>query len=229
MSRSTARLGAALLTVALVGIAVPASAHVSVTTPDGTQGSSGKLVLRVPTESEDASTDRITVSLPKDTPFATVRARSKPGWTVELGRTKLDKPVKAGDFTLSEVVSSITWTATGDGVPPDQFDEFEFTAGPLPSTKTVSFPTQQRYDDGTVVDWDQAAKGDDEPEHPAPTLTLAAGGGEGHHGAAEDEAGDEVEASSDDTDTLARLIGVAGVLVGAGAVVVGLRQNRRRA
>jgi Domain of unkown function (DUF1775) len=46
----------------------------------------------------------------------------------------------------------------------------------LPDADTVSFPTTQTYADGAVVKWDQApAPGGAEPEHPAPTLTLAGG------------------------------------------------------
>lgn len=225
MSRSIVRLAAALITVSLVAVAAPASAHVTVSTPDGAQGGFGKLVLRVPTESDDASTERLTVTLPEDTPFAFVTARSKPGWTVELDRKTLDKPVTNGDYTVSDVVRSVTWTADdGSGVPPGQFDEFEISVGPFPSEQTLSFPAEQGYDDGTVVAWDEASTGDEEPAHPAPTLTLAKGSGDGHHAADAPE--------SDDTggaDTVARVLGGIGVLIGAAGVLVALRQNRRRA
>ena len=101
-----------------------------------------------------------------------------PGWTVATTERKLAKPITAEGFTLSKVVATVTWTASGAsaGIGPGEFDEFELSLGAFPSdVDTLSFPTTQTYSDGTVVVWDQASvEGQDEPEHPAPTLELAA-------------------------------------------------------
>lgn len=216
MYRNTARLSAALFTAALVGLAGPASAHVTVSSPDAEPGGFGKTVFRVPTESDTASTTKLVITLPKDKPFAFVNAGVKPGWKITIDKDKLDKPAKVGDFELTEAVRTITWTSTGDGIPPSQFDEFAISAGPFPDARTLSFSATQTYSDGKAVHWDEVQAGDQEPEHPAPTLTLAA-------------AAAESAAEADDDPDLGAWLGGAALMVAAGALVVALRENRRRA
>ena len=153
MKRNTVRLCAALLTIALVAMAAPASAHVSVSSTDAARGGFGKAVFRVPTESDTASTTKLVVTLPKEAPFAFVTAQAKPGWKVTLQKEKLEAPTKVGDFELTEAVRTITWTSTGDGVPPSQFDEFAISGGPFPDEDSISFTAEQTYSDGEVVNW----------------------------------------------------------------------------
>ncbi|MET0450114.1 MAG: YcnI family protein, partial [Aeromicrobium sp.] len=171
--RAAKTLGAALITTVLVAVAAPASAHVGVSSTDAAKGGFGKVVFRVPNESDTAATTKIVVTLPAETPFAFVSAGAKPGWKVDVQKTALDQPTKSGDYELTEAVSTITWTAEGGGIPVGQFDEFAISGGPFPDADSISFAAQQTYDDGEVVDWDQEQTGDEEPEHPAPTLSLA--------------------------------------------------------
>jgi uncharacterized protein YcnI len=240
MTRNLARLSAALLTAALVAVAAPAGAHVGVSSPDAAQGGFGKLVFRVPNESDTAATTKLVVTLPAGTPFAFVSAGSKPGWEAEIVKAPLDAPTKAGDYELTEAVSTITWTATDGGIPVGHFDEFEISGGPFPEADEISFAAQQSYDDGEVVDWAEEQTGDEEPAHPAPVLALAASTGDGHgahgdHGASDDTEevaqGTATDAADDSgVATFAAIaIGSAALVVGAAALVVALRQNRRRA
>ncbi|KQX75700.1 YcnI family protein [Aeromicrobium sp. Root472D3] len=236
MTRTTARLAAALSAIALVAVAAPASAHVGVSSPDAAKEGFGKAVFRVPNESDSAATTKIVVTLPAETPFAFVSAEAKPGWTATVTKAPLDKPTTVGDYDLTEAVSTVTWTAKGDGgIPVGQFDEFAISGGPFPDADSISFSAQQTYADGEVVDWDQPqAEGEAEPEHPAPTLTLGEPTGD-HHGAASTTADTEdaaatTEASDDDSSTgLGTWLGGAALLVALAALVVSLRQNRRRA
>jgi uncharacterized protein YcnI len=226
MNRTIARLSAALVTVALVGIAGPAFAHVTVSTTDAAQGGFGKAVFRVPTESETASTTKLVVTLPKDAPFAFVTAQSKPGWKVTIEEAKLDKPTKVGEFELTKAVRTITWTSTGNGIPPSQFDEFALSGGPFPEADTIAFSAEQTYSDGEVVAWDEVQKGDTEPEHPAPTLSLSqpvdeADGAGGEH--------EHEDSASSEPDNTGRWLGGGALAVAAVALVVALRENRRRA
>ena len=220
MNRTTARLSAALITVALVGIAGPAFAHVTVSSTDAAPDEFGKAVFRVPTESETASTTKLVVTLPKDTPFAFVSAQTKPGWKVTVAEAKLDKPTKVGDFELTKAVRTITWTSTAAGIPPSQFDEFGISGGPFPDTDEMVFSAEQTYSDGKVVTWDQVQKGDAEPEHPAPTLTLAQ---------PIDDTADAAAVQEDEDTKTGVWLGGAALAVAALALVVALRENRRRA
>jgi uncharacterized protein YcnI len=204
-----------------LGVAWPASAHVTVSSPDAAPGGFGKVVFRVPTESDTASTTKLTVTLPASTPFAFVSTEVKPGWVVTTTERKLSKPLKAEGFTVTKAVSQVTWTAApGRGIKPGQFDEFALSVGPFAKTSgVVSMPARQTYSDGSVVAWDQPTpKSGKEPEHPAPTLkvtgpataTVAAGG-----------------SAVDSSDSTARWLGGVGFVLGLSALVVAVSGRRR--
>ncbi|MEO6473240.1 MAG: YcnI family protein [Aeromicrobium sp.] len=207
------RVCAAIFSLALIGVASASSAHVTVTSPDATAGGFGKLVFRVPTESETASTTRVMVDLPAKTPFAFVSTQAKPGWTVSLTETRHDKPIKVGDFTLTKTVSAVTWTANGSGITPRQFDEFSLSVGPIAKAKSLSFKVKQGYSDHSTVDWDQVQTGKTEPEHPAPTLKLIA----------------EKPQQAKSTDHASRGLAIAALAIAAASYLLGLRNNRRHA
>jgi periplasmic copper chaperone A len=203
---------------ALLLTALPASAHVTVSSPDASPGGFGKLVFRVPTESENASTTKVTVQLPRATPFAFVSSRPIPGWKVTTTERRLDKPVKAEGFTLTKAVGTVTWTAApGQGLGPGQFEEFELSVGPFPEKPaSLVLPATQTYSDGQVVQWDQPTPaGGKEPEHPAPTLDVSQGAPAGS------------AAPADSSDDLARWLGGGGLLLGALALVSAFMLGRR--
>jgi uncharacterized protein YcnI len=235
MTRTTTRLAAALTTIALVAIAAPASAHVGVSSPDAAKEGFGKAVFRVPNESDTAATTKLVVTLPADTPFAFLTVESKPGWKATVTKEPLPKPTTVGDYDVTEAVKTITWTADDGGIPVGQFDEFAISGGPFPDAASISFDAQQTYADGEVVDWNQKqAKGEAEPEHPAPTLTLAEPTAD-HHGAKASDADKDAYSSTlsmtrdDDGDRLGTWLGGGALLVALASLVVALRQNRRRA
>ncbi|WP_112242441.1 YcnI family copper-binding membrane protein [Kribbella monticola] len=212
---------AAASALVLAGAATSASAHVTVSSPDAKPGGYAKLVFRVPSESETAGTTKLVVTLPKDHPFASVGAQVKDGWKVQKTKEKLAAPVKVGDVTLTEEITTVTWTAVPGtaGVPPNDFDEFALSVGRLPEgVDSLSFPAVQTYSDGEVVKWEELAKdGADKPEHPAPALKLAA-------------AITPVAATTAETkpDNVARTLGGAGLLVGLLGLGFGLRSRRAK-
>ncbi|EOM74309.1 DUF1775 domain-containing protein [Rhodococcus rhodnii] len=211
ITRGAVALGAA--TGLLVAGAGVASAHVSVVAPGAEQGGYGVLTFRVPTESDTASTTSVRVELPN---LTSARTEPVPGWTAVVDRDP-----------ASQEATAVTWTADpGTGIAPGEFGQFMLSAGPLPESEDVSFPTEQGYSDGEVVAWDQPV-GDDgsEPEYPAPMLTLAAGsGGHGHsHGGDTPAQHDgEAAATADASDDTARWLGGAGLVLGALGAAFGL-------
>ena len=205
--------GLAIVVSALVLALIPvtgASAHVKVRT-DGTPVAGGYATLRfsVPTESDSASTVSLAVTLPADHPFSSVRVKPQPGWTAKLTETKFDQPVAVGTMNLTEAVTKVTWTAQpGHALGPDEFGEFALSVGPLPAAGELRLPAVQRYSDGTVVRWTQhSTPGADEPEHPAPTLTIAA------------TAPAESEASTNTTAVVAIVLGGIAVLIALAALI----------
>jgi periplasmic copper chaperone A len=222
---------------ALALVAAPAAAHVTVSSPDATPGGYGKLVFRVPNETDDATTVKLQVRLPAGTPFASVSTKPHPGWNVRVQNAKLPEPVEVGDLTLTEAARTVTWTAQpGNGVEPGEFDEFELSVGPIADDATsLSFPTVQTYDDGEVVRWTQPTpEGGAEPEHPAPVLDLN-GAADAHSDgdeaamqvASEAQSDDADSAAADDTDAVARTLAVGGLVVGVVALGSSLVRRRR--
>lgn len=202
----------------LIGLAVGggvASAHVTVNPNAATAGSYAKLTFRVPTESATATTVAVQVNLPTDHPFPSVSVMQVPGWTAKVVKETLPARVVQGDMTIKEAVTSIAWTADdGVGIRLGEFNEFPISVGPVPNVPSLQFPAVQTYSDGSVVKWDQSAGADgSEPEHPAPTLTIATAGAESAAG----------------TATTAMTLAVIGIVLAALALLFaafGLRRRR---
>ncbi|SDR85105.1 Uncharacterized protein YcnI [Friedmanniella luteola] len=241
--RGTALAGAALAGGLLVSplAATPADAHVRVVADaDATSGGYSVLTFRVPNESDEASTTRVVVELPQDTPLSSVRTRPVPGWTVTVARAPLPSPVEVGGATLTEAPRTVTWTAQGDAaVGPDQYQDFALAVGPLPAPGEVLLPVTQTYSDGEVVRWDEPVPASgEEPEHPAPVLAVAAAAeGDDHHGAGPGTGpgtGTGAAAAVTTADGTARWLGGAGLAVAvlaaaaAGVALGTVRAGRRR-
>ncbi|WP_431974238.1 YcnI family copper-binding membrane protein [Micromonospora haikouensis] len=230
--RSVTAAALALGAVAVVlGVAAPASAHVSVNPKEATQGGYGRFAFRVPNESDEASTTKVEVVLPENAPVGSVSTMPVPGWTVAVEKRKVDPPVQVHGSEVSEAVAKITWTATGDAaVKPGQFQEFPVSMGPLPQVDTMVFKALQTYSDGTVVRWiEEPTAGAEEPEKPAPVLTLtAAAPTEGAPAPAVPAAA--ADDDDDDSEGGAGLaFGIAGLVAGlAGLVLGGLAFARTR-
>jgi uncharacterized protein YcnI len=181
----TTRLVLALAAVAAssVALAPSASAHVTVQGPGATQGGFAKLTFRVPTE-EAVPTTKLEIVFPTDAPLASVRTKPHAGWTAAITKGPAAKPFTVFGEEQTEQVTSVTFTAAaGGGIRPDEFDEFEISAGPLPAVDQMVFKALQTYADGTVVRWiEEQVEGGAEPEKPAPVLALAPAEAEGTHG-----------------------------------------------
>ncbi|MDT4983439.1 MAG: hypothetical protein QOF95_929 [Pseudonocardiales bacterium] len=172
----TIALAGSAAAVALLVLAAPAFAHVTVSAPGATRGGSDQeITFRVPVE-KNVNTVGVKVALPTNTPIASVEVQAMPGWTHTEKTTKLATPIKTDDGEITEAVTEIDWTAQpGQGLKPGEFGAFTIIAGLLPDAPTVTFKAIQTYADGSSTAWiETAAPGSAEPEHPAPVLTLAA-------------------------------------------------------
>jgi uncharacterized protein YcnI len=195
---------------ALFALAGPASAHVTIGATDAAPGGYTVATLRVPTESDTASTTKLVVSVP---PLGSVAVQPTPGWTVATKTTKLATPIKTDDGEQTEAISQITWTAQpGAAIKPGEFQQFNVSIGPLPHKASLSFPAIQTYSDGTVVKWiEQAAPGSKtEPDHPAPTLKIAA--------AATPQAQTSTVKSDSGSDTAPTVLAIISLVIAAAAL-----------
>jgi uncharacterized protein YcnI len=232
-SRTTlALLGAGAL--ALLGSGV-ASAHVTAQPGTAAKGSYAVVAFRVPSELPTAGTVKLEVTLPAEHPIVSARTSPLPGWTAQVTKAPLATPVDDHGTKITEAVRTVTWSAQpGTRIGPTEFVDFEVSLGRLPQdADQLVMPAVQTYDDGTVVRWDQPqAPGAEEPEHPAPTLTLvddaeAEGGGHSHGGtpAAVTNStghGHDEASSASASDSTARWLGGAGLLLGALGAGLGL-------
>ncbi|MFF2269118.1 YcnI family protein [Cellulosimicrobium cellulans] len=178
VTRAAFRAGiVTLLAGGLVALAAgEAAGHVSVVPEDPVQGAWTILSVRVPTESETASTVRVEVTFPLDTPVPAVRTTDEPGWTATVTVEDLPEPVvdSAHGRTFTQAVTSVVWETSDprSAIAPGEYREFEVQAGPLPTVPELVLPTVQTYDDGTQVRWIERSVGGADAEHPAPVVAL---------------------------------------------------------
>ena len=100
-SRAHARaVSTGAMTLALgslaVALAAGASAHVNVNSTDARQDGFGKILVRVPNESETAGTIKVAISMPADVVIASVRAKPHFGWTFTAPKVTLANAGQAG-------------------------------------------------------------------------------------------------------------------------------------
>jgi uncharacterized protein YcnI len=228
--RRAATVGA--LTVAGLALAATASAHVTVSPTALPRGSTAELTFKVPNEESKANTVELQLQIPTDHPIAQVLAKPVPGWTITEHTATLAKPLTTDDGTFTTAVSEVDWT--GGSIAPGQYQDFQISVDPLPSdTNQLVFKAVQTYSDGDVVRWiDLSSAGNDDPEHPAPVLTLtsansagsasstaaaasstAAGAGTGTTDSA------SASSSSDALGIAGLVLGVIGAACGAGALL----------
>ena len=225
--------------VATLATAGAAAAHVHVLPDSTASGSFAQLTFRVPNESATASTTKVVVTLPQDTPLGSVSTRPLPGWRAVVTDARLPRPVDVSGTTLTTAPHAVTWTSSpGSAIAPSQYQEFPISAGPLPAPGELVLPVAQTYSDGKVVSWSQPARaGQPEPEYPAPAFEVTAATGSGDDATAAPATGAGTTAGTQPaspaaapTDPAARWLGGAALVVAllAAAGVVVTRRGARR-
>ena len=231
MSRCTYRFAVALLAAGTMVCASAglAAAHVTVNPDKAQQGSYAELSFQVPTERDDASTTGFEVVFPADHPIRSVSIRPHPGWTYRVTTTTFDPPKTIEGKPVTEVVSRITWTASGKGnaIRPGEYDAFSVSAGPMPAADHLEFKALQRYSDSKVVRWIQHTEpGAPEPENPAPALTLVPAAADRAPSPASAKGSDH--ASTGGTTDGWTLGTAAALIVAVGAAALTWRDRARR-
>jgi uncharacterized protein YcnI len=239
MNRSSVSLPRALARLAVVVLAALAvvvtsaglaSAHVGVSSPDATPGGYGKIVFRVPNESDTASTVKLRIQLPTDMPLASVRAQPVPGWTATLTTTPLSPPVTDDDGNqITEAVSVVEFAAdAGGGIGPGEFQEFALSGGPFPDADSLTFPVVQSYSDGNESAWiEPSVDVQAEPEHPAPVLSLAAAPATAPSADTTTTVDHEHAATTGGPAGVALFLAILALVVAIAGVVLGWRASRR--
>ncbi|PZE23999.1 MULTISPECIES: YcnI family protein [unclassified Curtobacterium] len=239
------------ITAALVlGTAAAASAHVEATATDTAADSYTTLTFSVPHGCDGSPTTALTFHVPRS--VIDVTPTVNPNWTITKATEPYTSKQSASDdedpADAGTRVTSVTYTATTP-LAADERDTFQLSLS-LPDGKPgtiVAFPVTQTCVTGST-EWDQVQKaGQDEPEHPAPAVTLTAAipGADDDDDHAQEHASDAATGSASgteasgtetsgtgsaggDTDLVARGLGIAGLVVGAVGVVSAAAMARRR-
>ena len=156
-------LAVVALTCALLLVAVPAFAHVTVRTDNPAPEAFAKYTIRVPNESEEAATIKIELLFPAG--FSPGNYQPVQGWDISIDND--------------------TMTIEGGAIEPGQFQEFSFSAQNPADAGDLTFPAIQTYDDGEEARW----VGEPDAEQPAPVVTIE--GEAGGHGGSHDEVASE--------------------------------------
>jgi len=220
-------LGAVPVLIALT--AQPAAAHVTVSPREVQGGGYASLTFRMPNERDNARTTKLELTLPTEQPLASVRVRPQPGWSYEIRKAKLDKPIKSGEEEVIEVVRTIVWTAQGpdNAVKNTEFVEFDVSVGRLPDSGELVFKAIQTYDSGEVVRWiEQAAPGAAEPKNPAPVLKLLPKQNPAAAPVAAAQS-DSTGSGGDGGSPVPLILSIVALLLAVGALVAGLLALRR--
>ena len=230
LTRASRRLAVLALAVlaafaASVATAAIASAHVSVSSPDAAAGGFGKVTFRVPDESDTASTVSVRIQIPEEAALAFLSVQPVAGWTVTMTRSDLPEPVESEGESVTSYVSVVEFRAVdGGGIGPGEFQEFSLSGGPFPDVDEVSFPTVQTYSDGSESAWIEPTVDGQEPEHPAPTLSLTASDAGSPATPADTATGSE---DSSGTAVAALVVAIVALLVAVAGGVLGWRASRR--
>ena len=214
-------VGAASAAAVLL-FAAPAFAHITVSPDSVPAGSTTELTFHVPNEEASASTVKVDVQIPTTHPIAQLLAKPVPGWTATVKTIKLAKPVTTDDGTFTTAVDEVIWS--GGNIEPGQFQDFSISCDSLPAGPgQLVFKAIQTYSNGDIVRWiDLQQPGGPEPAHPAPAVTLTATTAPAPAGSAPAATG-----SGSSSDGTARVLGIAGLIIGLLAAGLALTVGRR--
>ncbi|WP_020663494.1 YcnI family protein [Amycolatopsis benzoatilytica] len=223
------RAGVLAATAAATGLlgAGIASAHVSANVygDQPAKGGYGTIFFRVPNEDPKLGTVKVEIDVNPEYGIGSLRTKPIPGWTAEVSKSKLAQPLTTSSGTkITEAVSKVVWTAQpGTKIGTNEFQEFEISGGALPSNvDQLQFPAVQTYEGGKVVNWNQPTPpSGEEPEHPAPTVKLAAAESSEHGGHAQTTSAEQSTEAAAGQDDTARWLGGAGLVVGALGLGIG--------
>ena len=228
--RTPALTASALTAGVLLALSAPlaASAHVSVAPDTTAAGAYTVLTFSNAHGCESSPTTGITIDIPDG--IDSVSPTINPGW--------IAAKVMDGDR-----VGQVTYTA--ETPLEDGFRTTFALSLQLPADaegETLEFPVLQTCEVGEN-NWNQTTlEGESEPDLPAPFLVVTEAVSDGHdHGAAEDHVAEENVADSgvgtvsaenvasvSDADTLARVLGIGGLVVGAVGIVLAVTARRKQ-
>lgn len=170
--------GLASSAVLVLGIALPALAHVGLEPSEVPSESGVTLSFRIGHGCDGEPTDSVSILMPAG--VASVSPFAKPGWNLEIERGTLPEPVTSGDEQITEGVTKVTWS--GGSLAEGQTDVFEIRVSVFGDDgERVFFPVLQACGTAEHAWIEVPTDGSDghDLDEPAPSLVIVAGHGEG--------------------------------------------------
>lgn len=223
------RLRVAAVLAALVAPLIwsaAAGAHVTPQDPEAPSGAYFTTAFKVGHGCDGSPTTKVELKLADG--VTSVKPQPVPGWELSTTTRTLDPPIELHGTEITETVDTVIWE--GGPLPDDQLQMF-WVSMKLPEDApgtALEFPVVQTCEVGETAWIQSTVEGEEEPESPAPIVTLTEADG-GHE--ADDAAGvDGGDAASDDDASsgaptalvvLALVLGAAGLAAGVAALVRG--------
>ncbi len=152
-------------TLALLLLAAPAAAHVTLQPPEAPANAFARITFAVPHGCAGAATVAIEVTLPEGVSAA--RPMPKPGWEIATELRPLARPVAGPHGLIREAPASIAWR--GGPLPDAHYEEFVMLVRtPDRPGETLRFAVAQLCEGGARADW----SGEAGSRLPAATLVL---------------------------------------------------------
>jgi uncharacterized protein YcnI len=231
----------ATMVVAGLIAAAPAWAHVTVSPGEASADGYSKLDFSVGHGCDGSPTVEVSIQIPAG--VASVTPEVAPGWEITVEEGTLPEPLEVNDETVTEGVTSVTWS--GGSLDAHQLQLFGMNVRiAAEAGETLYFPVVQTCEEGENAWIEIPEAGGEEPESPAPALTLVAAGDDGHGGgdatdttAAGEETvaageGDSAAGASSNSDSGSDMVAWAGLALGGlGAILGGaaFASTRRKA
>lgn len=185
-----------------------ASAHVTVSPKETTQGSYEVFTVRVPTEKQ-VPTVKVEVKFPDGVDIS--RFEPKPGWKYDLEKDGTGK------------INGVVWTATGEGLSATEFGDFKMNGKVGDKATQLSWKAYQTYKDGSVVEW-VGAEGSDKPASVTKVNPKTANVPADNHGAATPAVSQPQEQKSE-TSNVPLILSIVALVAGLGSLFVSLKKK----
>ena len=218
----------------VVGAPLAASAHVSVTPSSAPAGQTAQLTFSVGHGCDGSATTALAFTIPEE--IVAVTPTVNPNWDVTKTNVNLAEPITdAHGNSLVQRVGEVVYIAKqplADGY--RDTVTLQLTLPEDAAGTTLAFPVVQSCEVGETAWSEIAADGQDphELDSPAPTVTVtdAAASDSGTSANAGSATGSDASsaaaAAPAEPDTLARILGLGGLVVGAIGVVLALATRR---
>ncbi len=171
---------AAMLVAAALAVPSLSHAHATLEVQEARAGTWYKARMGIAHGCAGSPTLTVRIQLPSD--VMGVKPQPKPGWTLQIQRTKLDQPIIGSHGEqITERVSEVRWT--GGRLLDEHLDEFvmQFRLPNRPN-ETLYFPTIQECETGVHrwIEIPATGRARSDYKEPAPHLRLLPAPGSAH-------------------------------------------------